>query len=117
MPAQGGHSQACCNIPPVVSKGYQNKGGYEEIGGFKSCKKTRNNVWLFIHRYLTVVFFQLDVTGPKDAAKGVLVIYDIFGYFPQTLQGADIMSSSDDHQKYKVVMPDWFKGEPAPLEW
>ncbi|KAK7962560.1 dienelactone hydrolase [Apiospora aurea] len=79
MPAQGGHSQACCNIPPVVSKGYEDKGSYEDIGGFKTY-----------------------VTGPNDASKGVLVIYDIFGYFPQTLQGADIMSSSDDHQKYKV---------------
>jgi len=39
MPAQGGHSQACCNIPPVVSKGYENKGGYEDIGGFKTCKR------------------------------------------------------------------------------
>ncbi|KAK8104124.1 uncharacterized protein PG998_011157, partial [Apiospora kogelbergensis] len=94
MPAQGGHSQACCNIPPVVSKGYQDKGSYEDVGGFKTY-----------------------VTGPKDASKGVLIIYDIFGYFPQTLQGADILSSSDDHQKYKVVMPDWFKGEPCPIEW
>lgn len=39
MPAQGGHSQACCNIPPVVSKGYQDKGSYEDVGGFKTCKR------------------------------------------------------------------------------
>ena len=72
----------------------------------------------FWFRFLTDGYvLLLDVTGPKDASKGVLIIYDIFGYFPQTLQGADILSSSDDHQKYKVVMPDWFKGEPCPIEW
>lgn len=38
MPAQQGHSAACCNIPPVVSKGYSAKGSYEEFGGYKSCK-------------------------------------------------------------------------------
>lgn len=37
MPAQHGHNQACCNIPPVVSKGYDAKGSYEEVGGFKTC--------------------------------------------------------------------------------
>jgi hypothetical protein len=42
---------------------------------------------------------------------------DIFGYFPQSLQGADILASSDDHQKYKVFIPDWFNGEPCPIEW
>ncbi|OTA99262.1 hypothetical protein M426DRAFT_325304 [Hypoxylon sp. CI-4A] len=94
MPAQHGHSEACCNIPAVVSKGYEAKGSYEELGGFKSY-----------------------VTGPQDATKGVITIYDIFGFFPQTLQGADIIATSDHHQKYKVFIPDWFKGEPCPIEW
>ncbi|ETS77822.1 hypothetical protein PFICI_09884 [Pestalotiopsis fici W106-1] len=93
MPASHGHSEACCNIPPVQSKGYSAKGSYEEFGGYKTY-----------------------VTGPKDAAKGVLIIFDIFGYFPQTLQGADILSSSDSKQKYQVFMPDWFKGQPCPIE-
>ncbi|OLN96549.1 putative AIM2 family protein C30D10.14 [Colletotrichum chlorophyti] len=93
MPAQHGHHEACCNIPPVVSKGYEAKGSYEEIGGYKTY-----------------------VTGPADAKKAIIVIYDIFGYFPQTLQGADILSTSDT-QKYRVFIPDWFVGEPAPIEW
>lgn len=93
MPASHGHSAACCNIPPVVSKGYQAKGSYEEIGGYKTY-----------------------VTGPADATKAIVVIYDIFGYFDQTLQGADILAYSDDHQKYKVFMPDWFNGKPLPIE-
>lgn len=60
--------------------------------------------------------FCLDVTGPKDATKAILSIYDIFGYYPQTLQGADILSTSDSKQKYQVFMPDWFQGAPCPLE-
>ncbi|KAI0011360.1 hypothetical protein F4779DRAFT_573389 [Xylariaceae sp. FL0662B] len=94
MPAQHGHSEACCNIPPVVSKGYAAKGGYEVLGGYASY-----------------------VTGPKDATKGIIAIYDIFGYYPQTIQGADILSTSDKSQKYKVFIPDWFKGAPADLSW
>ncbi|KAI1506073.1 alpha/beta-hydrolase [Biscogniauxia marginata] len=94
MPATHGHSAACCNIPPVVSKGYSAKGTYEELGGYKSY-----------------------VTGPQGATKGIITIFDIFGYFPQTLQGADILSTSDEHQKYRVFIPDWFAGEPCPIEW
>jgi dienelactone hydrolase len=94
MPATGGHSAACCNIPPIVAKGYKPKGSYEQIGGYKTY-----------------------VTGPADATKAIVVIYDIFGYYDQTVQGADILATSDDNQKYKVFMPDWFHGDPCPLEW
>ena len=58
-----------------------------------------------------------DVTGPDDAKKAILFIFDVFGYFPQSLQGADILANSDDHQKYKVFIPDWFDGKPCPIEW
>jgi hypothetical protein len=44
-------------------------------------------------------------------------VFDIFGYFDQTIQGADILATSDEHHKYKVFMPDWFKGNPCPTEW
>ncbi|KAI1815647.1 alpha/beta-hydrolase [Poronia punctata] len=93
MPAQHGHSEACCNIPPIVTEGYESKGRYEELGGYKSY-----------------------VTGPQDATKGIITIYDIFGYYPQTLQGADILATSGA-AKYKVFIPDWFKGDPCPIEW
>ncbi|ROT34730.1 dienelactone hydrolase family protein [Sodiomyces alkalinus F11] len=93
MPAQHGHSEACCNIPPVVSKGYEEKGSYDEVGSYKTY-----------------------VTGPADATKGILCVYDVFGYFPQTIQGMDILATSGA-QKYRVLVPDWFKGEPCPIEW
>ncbi|PNH58758.1 hypothetical protein VD0002_g8774 [Verticillium dahliae] len=93
MPAQHGHNEACCNIPPVISKGYDAKGSYEQVNDIKTY-----------------------ATGPSDAKKGILFIYDIFGYFPQSLQGADILATSGD-QKHRVLIPDWFGGNPCPIEW
>jgi len=89
-----GVSKACCSIPPVVSQGYQAKGEYKTIGGLKTY-----------------------VTGPADATHAILVIYDIFGFFPQTLQGADILATSDKDRKYRVFIPDFFEGEPADISW
>ncbi|KAH8908174.1 alpha/beta-hydrolase [Coniochaeta sp. PMI_546] len=94
MKATHGHNEACCNIPPVVSSGYDKKGTYETIGD----KKTY-------------------VTGPADATKGIFVVPDIFGYFDQTLQGADILATSDKHTKYRVFIPDMLNGDPCPIEW
>lgn len=37
MPAQHGHNEACCNIPPVISKGYDAKGSYEQVNDIKTC--------------------------------------------------------------------------------
>ncbi|KAL4963943.1 dienelactone hydrolase family protein [Aspergillus stella-maris] len=88
-----GVSKACCSIPPIVAKGYQPKGEYKTINGLKTY-----------------------VTGPENASKAILVIYDIFGFFPQTLQGADILSTSSK-QQYRVFMPDFFEGQPADISW
>ncbi|KAF7937861.1 uncharacterized protein EAE97_007657 [Botrytis byssoidea] len=93
MQSINGHSAACCNIPPVVSKGYTPKGTYETIGGLKTY-----------------------VSGPPSAKKAILVIYDIFGYYPQTIQGADILAQGSG-EEYQVFMPDFFEGQPARLEW
>ncbi|RDW72657.1 dienelactone hydrolase family protein [Aspergillus mulundensis] len=88
-----GVSKACCSIPPIVAKGYEPKGEYKTINGLKTY-----------------------VTGPSDATKAILVIYDIFGFYPQTLQGADILATSSS-QKYRVFIPDFFEGDPADLSW
>ncbi|KAB5562690.1 hypothetical protein GE09DRAFT_960491 [Coniochaeta sp. 2T2.1] len=94
MKATHGHNEACCNIPPVVSSGYSKKGSYQTIGGRKTY-----------------------VTGPDDATKGIFVVADIFGFFDQTLQGADILAYSDEHTKYKVFVPDLLENDPCPIEW
>ncbi len=59
----------------------------------------------------------LDTTGPSSATKGILYIFDIFGFFPQSLQGADILAHADKGQQYRVFMPDWFEGKPADISW
>ncbi|KAL9102862.1 MAG: hypothetical protein Q9163_002043 [Psora crenata] len=44
------------------------------------------------------------------------MIYDIFGLFPQTLQGADLVAYADSSHQYRVFMPDFFLGKPVPLD-
>lgn len=45
------------------------------------------------------------------------MVYDIFGFFPQTLQGADILAHSDSEKQYQIFMPDFFEGSPADISW
>jgi hypothetical protein len=84
--------------------------------GVRSEMRKIYNAIKFQVDFVTDKATSLDVTGPADATKAIVVVYDIFGYFDQTVQGADILAFSDDHQKYKVFMPDWFKGKPCPIE-
>jgi dienelactone hydrolase len=44
-------------------------------------------------------------------------VYDIFGFFPQTLQGADILAYGDKERPYQVFIPDFFDGKPADISW
>ena len=41
-------------------------------------------------------------------------MYDIFGYWPTTKQGADLMAEAT---KARIVMPDFFRGKPFPQEF
>lgn len=86
-------SAACCNTPAVISKGYQEKGKYVTIDDLKTY-----------------------TIGPSSASKGILVIFDIFGFFPQTLQGSEILAYSGKNS-YQIFMPDWFEGNAADISW
>ena len=77
-----------------MSEGYKPKGDYVTIDGMKTY-----------------------ATGPKDAKTAILVVYDIFGFFPQTLQGADILAYGDEERPYQVFMPDFFDGKAADISW
>jgi len=77
-----------------VSKGYSPKGDYIEVDGLKTY-----------------------ATGPSTAKQGILIVYDIFGFFPQTIQGADILAYTDSDRPYQVFMPDFFEGKPADISW
>ncbi|RDW63359.1 dienelactone hydrolase [Coleophoma cylindrospora] len=89
-----GYSRACCMIPPIVAKEYQEKGKYETIGGLK-----------------------IYVTGPPSATKALLIGYDIWGLSSQVIQGADILATSDKDHSYQVFIPDFFEGEPCNKAW
>ncbi|RMD40063.1 hypothetical protein DV735_g5059, partial [Chaetothyriales sp. CBS 134920] len=82
-------------LPAVVTEGYEPKGKYIELNGVKTY-----------------------VTGPSDADTAVFVIFDIFGFFPQTLQGADILAAPDNKGRRKqVFIPDFWDGKPADISW
>jgi len=55
------------------------------------------------------------VTGPSNASSAIFFIFDIFGYFPQSLQGADILATADKDHQYQVFMPDFFDGKPLDI--
>jgi dienelactone hydrolase len=44
-------------------------------------------------------------------------VYDIFAFYPQTLQGADILAYGDKERPVQVFMPDLFDGKPADIAW
>ncbi|KAJ9635388.1 hypothetical protein H2199_008391 [Coniosporium tulheliwenetii] len=87
-------SEACCNVPPIVAEDYAYKGQYIVVDGMRTY-----------------------TTGPANAKRALLIVYDIFGFFPQTLQGADILAFSDSEHPYQVFMPDFFEGQPADISW
>ncbi|KAG9100397.1 hypothetical protein FRC06_004173 [Ceratobasidium sp. 370] len=83
---------ACCSIPPVIPKEkYTPKGEYKPYGSFKKAY----------------------VVGKQGTGRAIIGIYDIFGYFPQTIQGADILAETLDAF---VVYPDFFDDQPWPNE-
>lgn len=82
MSSTSTQSHACCTVPAVVDHDYKEKGEFVTIAGMKTY-----------------------ATGPSDASKAILVVYDIFGFFPQTLQGADILAYGDKEQNYRVYIP------------
>ncbi|TRM60163.1 hypothetical protein BD626DRAFT_505685 [Schizophyllum amplum] len=84
-------NKACCSIPPVASD-------YQPKGSFKSYAQ----------------FDKVYVTGPEDSQNAIVCVYDIFGFFPQTQQGADLLSSA---LKTVVYMPDFFEPDaPYPID-
>lgn len=97
----------------MVGEGYEPKGRYIDISGLKTCER------MLFRELLRCGLIELgeDVTGPPDADKAILATYDIFGFLPQILQGADILATGDTEQSYQVFMPDFFNGNPASMDW
>ncbi|OJJ79026.1 dienelactone hydrolase family protein [Aspergillus glaucus CBS 516.65] len=83
--------EACRTIPPVIPQGYTPKGTYQTLASLNTY-----------------------ITGPRDASTAIIDIYDIFGLSPQTIQGADILST---RLNALVLVPDFFHGDGAKHEW
>ncbi|PVH89428.1 hypothetical protein DL98DRAFT_580127 [Cadophora sp. DSE1049] len=83
--------EACKTIPPVVAEGYVEKGKWEDIGGLKTY-----------------------IIGPSDTKSAIIDIYDIFGFAPQIIQGADALSAA---LGVLVFVPDFLEGDYAKGEW
>ncbi|KAF9181595.1 hypothetical protein BGZ51_005311 [Haplosporangium sp. Z 767] len=81
---------ACCNTPPVDAAHWHNKGEYVNLSRKVDGEDRRT--------YLT---------GPKDAKRGIIAVYDIFGYHPTGLQFFDRIAES--HGGFRISAPDFFK--------
>jgi len=46
-----------------------------------------------------------------------LIVYDIFGFSPQSLQGADILAYGNKDEQYQVYVPDFLLGKYANHTW
>jgi dienelactone hydrolase len=87
-------SPACCRTAPPSAPVYKQEGLFVQENGTKTYE-----------------------TGSEYPTHAVLYIYDIFGLYPQTLRGADILATSiakKTGSPTKVFMPDWFT-EPADI--
>lgn len=82
-------------MPPAPEPNYKPQGKYIELNGLKTY-----------------------VSGPEDADKAILVLYDIFGFKNQILQGADLLAWGDKNSPKQVFMPDMFQESgPADIAW
>jgi hypothetical protein len=87
-------SPACCRSAPPIAPKYPQQGTFASFNGMDTY-----------------------TTGPSNPTQAILLIYDIFGNYPQTIRGADILASSVTEKTghpTKVFMPDWFD-EPADI--
>ncbi|KAG9004821.1 hypothetical protein FRB90_010683 [Tulasnella sp. 427] len=91
------------SIPPVVSdtESYKPKG---EFVSFEHTDKEK-----FAKDPITRAY----VTGPTGTGKTIIVIFDIFGFFNQTVQGADLIAET---VQAKVIMPDFFRDQPMDIK-
>lgn len=82
-------------MPPAPEPGYEPQGKYITLNGLKTY-----------------------VSGPADADKAILMLYDIFGFKNQILQGADLLAWSNKENPMQVFMPNFFEESgPADIAW
>ncbi|KAF9291231.1 hypothetical protein BGZ68_004751 [Mortierella alpina] len=85
-------TSACCNTPSNQDAQWHDKGEYTTLSKEIAGEKVRTYV-----------------TGPKDSKRGLIAIYDIFGYHPTGLQFFDRIAES--HGGFQLSVPDIFGKE------
>ncbi|KAI9644904.1 hypothetical protein NHQ30_006938 [Ciborinia camelliae] len=85
---------ACNTIPPVTKVNYKTKGTWETFAGLP-----------------------VYVSGASNPTTALMIIYDVFGAAPQTLQGADLLAAALEPLNTVVIVPDLFNGKAAQAEW
>jgi len=85
-----GPSAACCSTPAVIGPPYNANGEFIDVDG-------------------TTTY----VAGPPEAVNGIFMLYDVFGFSGQILEGADKLAAAG----FRVFMPGVFGDSPAPLDW
>jgi hypothetical protein len=122
MSSKNEPSAACCRTKPNTTSGtgYTPKGTYTEYAGLKTCatpplpSPPPNATNLSAPAFLNPsplnpqAHLLPDVTGPESAKSAIFLLYDIFGLYPQTIQGADILAYSSPAHPFRVYMPDFF---------
>ncbi|KAG9232378.1 hypothetical protein BJ875DRAFT_443229 [Amylocarpus encephaloides] len=87
-------TEACCSRPAAKAD-HKEAGEWIEIEGLKTYH-----------------------VGSKSAPKAILVLYDIFGFVPQTLQGADILAEvGSGKSDIQVFMPGYLETHPPKMQW
>ena len=100
------HNKACLCLPTAVPKDYAPKGKYDKVLDMDTCTLILSNS--------NTQANCVDFTGPTTASRAVLLAYDAFGYSPQLLQGADMLSAA---LNALIIVPDFFNGKPAQAAW
>jgi dienelactone hydrolase len=96
------------NAPPIVIRDYKPRGQYTTIGGLKTCSLPPSRLATPTNPTPT------DHTSGPSPRASILFIYDVFGFIPPTLQGADILAQTGN---FSVYMPDWLTGHYADRSW
>lgn len=103
--------KACCTRPPISSE-YTEQGKFIDIGGLKTCKCPS-----YVHSSCFVLTQIIDKTGPSSSKNAIILIYDVFGFCPQILQGADLLASGKDGKYFQVYIPDFLENNKADPGW
>ncbi|ESZ95578.1 hypothetical protein SBOR_4058 [Sclerotinia borealis F-4128] len=85
---------ACNTIPPVTKVKYKTKGTWD--------------------RFAELPVYVSGASNPKIV---LMIIYDVFGAAPQTLQGTDLLAAALAPLDTVVIVPDLFNGKAAQAEW